>query len=93
MGLGVDGAVVCDCVLGGALSADLDDLVAGGGVDLVDEGVGDIGEDDVVAGVVEEAGNEATALERLVGPKEKGQNGSSKTYQCCRRQSEQRSCP
>jgi len=58
---GVDGLVVCDCVLGGSLRADLDDLVGGGFVDEVDDGVVDIGEDNVVARVVEEASDKATA--------------------------------
>lgn len=64
--LGVDGAVVCNGVLGGAVDADLDDLVRGGRVDGVDEGVYDVGKDDVVARVVEEAGDEATAWRRRV---------------------------
>lgn len=59
--LGVDGAVVGDGVLGGAFGAHLDDLVRGSGVDQVDNGVVDIGEDDLVARVVEEASNKATA--------------------------------
>ena len=37
VGLGVDGAVVGDFVVGGAFGTDLDDLVGWGGVDLVDE--------------------------------------------------------
>lgn len=61
MGPGVDGAVVCDCVFRGALGADLDDSVRGRGVDLVDEVAVDIGEDDFIAGVVEEAGDKAAA--------------------------------
>lgn len=59
--LGVDGAVVCDCSVRGALFANLDDLVRGRGVDPVDERVDDIGKDDFVARVVQEAGDEATA--------------------------------
>lgn len=56
---GVDGLVVCDCVFGGSLRADLNDLVGGGFVDEVDDGVVDIGENDIVAGVVKEASDEA----------------------------------
>lgn len=61
VGLGVDSAVVCDGVLCGALGADLDHLVGLCGVDVVDERVNDIGEDDLIARVVQEAGDEATA--------------------------------
>lgn len=61
VGLGVDGAVVCDFGLGGALDANLDDAIRGGGVDGVDEGIGDVGKDDVIARVMEEAGDKATA--------------------------------
>lgn len=70
VGPGVDGAVVCDCVFRCALGADLDDSVRGCSVDLVDEVAVDIGEDDFIAGVVEEAGNKATAwgmLEEISG--------------------------
>lgn len=66
VGLGVDGAVICNGGLGSAVGADLDDLVRGGVVEGVDEGVGDVGKDDVVARVVEEAGDEATAWRRRV---------------------------
>ena len=59
--LGVDGAVVCNGRLRGAFSADLDDLVGRGVVDGVDERVYNVGKDDIVARVVEEAGDEATA--------------------------------
>lgn len=58
---GVDGPVVCDGALGGAVAADLNDLVGLAGVELVDQRVRDIGKDDLVAGVVEEAGHEAAA--------------------------------
>jgi hypothetical protein len=61
--LGVDGTVVGDGVLRGALGTDLDDLVRWSLVDLVDQAVGNIGEDDIVTRVVEEAGNKATAWE------------------------------
>ena len=65
----VDGGVVGDGVLRGALGADLDDLVRGRGVDLLDQRVHHVGEDDVIAGVVEEAGNEATAWGMKVSKK------------------------
>lgn len=61
VGLRVDGAVVGDDVLVSALGADLDDTIRGGGVEGVDQGIGDVSEDDLVARVVEEAGDEATA--------------------------------
>lgn len=64
--LGVDGAVVCNLGLGGALDADLDDAVRGGGVDGVNQGVGNVGKDDLIARVVEKAGDEATALSKLL---------------------------
>lgn len=65
MGPGVDGSVVGDGVLGGTLSANLDDTVRLGIVDEVYNGVVDISEDDIVTGVVEEASNKATAWEGL----------------------------
>ncbi len=64
--LGVDGAVVCNLGLGGALDADLDDAVRRGGVDGVNQGIGDVGKDDLVAGVVEKAGDKATALGEML---------------------------
>lgn len=61
VGAGVDGTVVGDGVLRGTLGANLDDAVRGGFVDLVNQLAVDIGEDDIIAGVVEKAGDKATA--------------------------------
>lgn len=64
VGLGVDGAVVGDGVLGSALGSNLDHLVGRRAVDTVDKGVGDIRKDNLVATVMKEAGDKATAWER-----------------------------
>lgn len=61
MRLRVDGAVICDCAFGSSFDTNFDDAIRRGFVDLIDESVGDIGKDDVVSRVVEEAGNKATA--------------------------------
>ena len=66
MSSGVDGSIVGNGVLGSTLSADLDDTVRLGLVDEVYNSIVDIGEDDIVTGVVEEASNEATAWRRLL---------------------------
>jgi len=59
--LGVDGAVICDDAFCGTLGSDLNDLVRRSGVNLVDQGVGNVSEDDFVSGVVKEAGDESTS--------------------------------
>ncbi|KAL2279642.1 hypothetical protein FJTKL_13324 [Diaporthe vaccinii] len=70
-----DNIGICDDVFCCALGADLDDLVLLGGVQLVHNFGHDIGKDDLISAVVQEAGDEATAnvasakvngLERLV---------------------------
>lgn len=61
MGPRVDGAVVGDHILGCTLSTDLDHAVGRGGVEGVDENIGDIGEDNVIARVMEETGNKTAA--------------------------------
>lgn len=61
VGLGVDGTVVGNGVAGGTLSANLDNMVLGGRVDLVDQRVDDISKDNIIARVVKEAGDKATA--------------------------------
>lgn len=61
MSLGVDSTVVGDGLLVDTLGANLDDMVLLGVVQRVDEGIDDISKDDLVARLVQEAGNKATA--------------------------------
>jgi len=61
VGTRVDGAVAGNSKLLGALGADFNDLVGGVRVDGVHKRLDDISENDVIARVVEEAGDKATA--------------------------------